>query len=452
MIPVVTAAEAAAMDERSGIPVGTLMERAGLAVALAAVELGARYGSRVAVLCGPGNNGGDGYVAARYLRRRGVAVSVAVLADSKTDPARQASKAAKTSGVVIGPIDLPTKVDLVVDAVFGGGFRRGIPEKIKAWSKVGVPVVSVDIPSGVDPGTGKADDDAFHADVTVTFDALKPGHLLEAGPSHCGQVQIVDIGLAHPSDVEFEVVEDSDLGLPSRDRHAHKWSAGSVLVVGGSAGMTGAAVLAGRAALNFGAGAVGVASAEPLHVPELLTYPVEDLPIDRFDVVVVGPGLGSRPDIVQEVVGRAGRVVVDADALAHPEMLADSDAELILTPHAGEFSRIAGGPTLAATKALASDIGGVVLLKGSPTFVTDGKEAFGVTSGGPELATIGTGDVLAGMIGALWARGLPPQRAAWSAAHIHGRAAADLSLGTTVTADRLATHIGSWAASTPRST
>jgi ADP-dependent NAD(P)H-hydrate dehydratase / NAD(P)H-hydrate epimerase len=449
VIPVVTAAEAGRMDERATDPVDVLMERAGLAVALAAVHLGAGYGSRVVVLCGPGNNGGDGYVAARFLKERGVGVSVQALSPPRTEAALLAAARARRAGVPVGELQAPGTADLVIDAVFGGGFRRGLPDGLAPWMTAGASVLAVDVPTGVDPDTGEVGSEgSFRAEHTVTFGALKPGHILAPGAGACGQVTVIDIGLG-PGDPVLMVAEEEDCPLPARPRRAHKWSAGSVLIVGGSRGMVGAAVMAGRAALHFGAGAVGVASPEPEAVatlgPELLTPSLETLDdlLARYDVVVVGPGLGEQSDLVERVLAGGDRVVVDADAIQSVQILAAYGGEVVITPHAGEFARLtdeAAGPDSA--RRVAEDIGGVVLLKGSPTFVTDGGAPWVVRSGGPELATIGSGDVLAGMIAAVWARGLDPPTAARSAAYWHGVAAADLDTETTVTADRLAEHVG----------
>lgn len=449
MIPVVTGAEAGRMDERAAAPVDVLMERAGLAVALAAVDLGAGYGSRVVVLCGPGNNGGDGYVAARFLRKRGVGVSVQALSEPRTEAARLAAVKARRAGVPVGELQAPAQADLVIDALFGGGFRRGLPERVGPLMTADSPVLAVDVPTGVDPDTGEiGPEGSFRAERTVTFGALKPGHVVAPGADACGQVTVADIGLG-PCDPILMVAEEEDCPLPARPRRAHKWSVGSVLIVGGSQGMVGAAVLAGRAALHFGAGAVGVASPQPEAVaalgPELLTPSLDALEelLTRYDVVVVGPGLGRKAAVVEAVLSGAARVVVDADAIQAVESLAAATGEIVITPHAGEFGRLTGDPSGPdSARRVAEDIGGVVLLKGSPTFVTDGGVPWVVRSGGPELATIGTGDVLAGMIAALWARGLDPLAAARSAAYWHGAAAADLDTETTVTADRLAEHVG----------
>jgi len=420
------------------------MERAGAAVALEAVRLGAGYGSRVVVVTGPGNNGGDGYVAARHLRRRGVWAEVRAVAAPRTDACVWAARSAAEAGVPIEPIGIGVRgVDLIIDAGFGGGFRRGIPAALQAWVVRPEPVLAVDVPSGLDPDTGQADAISFRAAATVTFHSLKPGHLLGDGPGLCGDINVVDIGLEGgiPS---LLLVGEGDAHRPERSRTAHKWSAGSVLVVGGNSGMVGAAVLAARSALHFGAGAVGVATNQPELVqtiaPELLAYPIDVVP-QRYDVIVIGPGLGDDPDTVSRVVASERPLVVDADALSHIEGLA-FESPVVLTPHAGEFERLTGDPpspeaAIEAARATRS----VLVLKGSPTIITDGGVPRVVASGDERLATIGTGDVLAGMIGALMARGMAPLDAATSAAYWHGRTATESS-GETLTADALATRIG----------
>lgn len=393
-----------------------LMERAGRAVALEAVRMGASYGSKVIVLAGPGNNGGDGYVAARLLHQRGVAVEVEALGDPRTRPALAAMGRARNSGLRIRPLGPGRPASLMVDALFGGGFRKGLPDGVRSWMTSRVPVLAVDVPSGLDPTTGLVDQAAFTAQKTVTFGALKTGHLLGEGPDRCGEVIVADIGLPE-GEPELLVTEEADAVRPARPRTAHKWSAGSVLVVGGSPGMVGAAILAGRAALNFGAGSVGLAvpeasaAAATASAPELLHYLIDDLPT-RYNVLVVGPGLGvDRVDYAVKLIsGWTGPVVIDADSLAavdteHPM----TNQRAVLTPHAGEFERMtSGAPTYQAARALAHAIDTTVLLKGNPTFVSDGTAPWVVDTGGPELATIGTGDVLSGMIGALLSGGLSP--------------------------------------------
>lgn len=450
MRPVLTPAESARLD--AAFPTLPLMERAGLAVALAAGELGAGYGMAVVVLAGPGNNGGDGYVAARRLHARGAGVEVVALAEPRTEAAVAAAVAAREAGVPVRGWSAPRRrVDLVVDALFGGGFRGGLPEGVEEWIARGAPVVAVDVPSGLDPLTGGISGVSFVARRTVTFHALRPGHLFGAGPDVCGEVVVADIGL-RGGEPSFLAVEDDNAPRPSRPRRVHKWSAGSVLVVGGGEGMVGAAVLAGRAALSFGAGAVGIASPSPMLVqtvaPELLAYPLDARP-GRFGVRVVGPGLGpGGARVVAEALARPGPLVLDADALtAVPaEAIAAAAADVVVTPHEGELARLLGElPAPADLPAAAARLRAVVVAKGNPTLVTDGGVPRVVTSNGPELATIGTGDVLAGMIAALIARGLSPFDAAVSAAHWHGRAAAVLASEGTVTADLLARSVGRYA-------
>lgn len=450
MQPVITPAEAVRLDQEASDPIEVLMDRAGRAVAATAVRMGTGYGSRVAVLAGPGNNGGDGLVAARYLRRRGVGVRVHTLDEPRTEPAREAQRRARVEGVRFQSLAAVGEVDLVIDSLFGGGFRQGLPPELKPWLEHQAPVLAVDVPSGLDPGTGEVVDECFTATRTVTFHALKTGHVLGQGPDRCGKIEVADIGLTG-GNPEYLVVEAIDAPLPARPRTAHKWSAGSVLVIGGAPGMVGAAILAARSALYFGAGAVGLAvpaessPAATAAAPELLHFPLDQLP-ERFQVLVVGPGLGNdHHDLVRRLlVEWRGPVVVDADALTALEPTEQGRAgPWVMTPHQGEFRRLVGiEPTPEVAANLATTTGAVVLLKGNPTWVTDGSTPWLVTSGGPELATIGTGDVLAGMVAALLAAGLPASTAGRSAAFWHGVAAADLATNQTVTADTLSRHIG----------
>ncbi len=449
MKPVITPAESGRLDALGDVD--ALMERAGWAIYRAATEMGAGYGTRVVVLAGPGNNGGDGLVAARHLRHRGVAVSVQLLAEPRTGPAARALLRARAAGVPVSPVTAPSRADLVIDALFGGGFRGELPAEIQAWADSPSRVLAVDVPSGLDPLTGSASEVCFRAERTVTFHALRTGHVLGAGPDRCGVVVVADIGQAGEQPM-FLLAEDSDAPRPGRNRSAHKWSAGSVLVVGGGPGMVGAAILAGRSALTFGAGAVGVATPDPAIVqtaaPELLAYGL-DSPPGRYRVLVVGPGLGAHAaEVVPSLLEDPRAMVFDADALGvlTPELLSVRGGPSVVTPHDDEFRRLTReDPSPHAAGALARTTGGVVLLKGNPTIVTDGGASWLVRSGGPELATIGTGDVLAGMIAALIARGLPALDAALSAAYWHGVAAADLRRSGTVTAEMLSVHIRGFA-------
>jgi hydroxyethylthiazole kinase-like uncharacterized protein yjeF len=277
---------------------------------------------------------------------------------------------------------------------------------------------------------------------------------------------VADIGLPEPH-AEFWICDDADAPVPARRRTDHKWSVGSVAVVGGSAGLVGAAVMAASAALEFGAGAVrlitpgGVRAEAAAGHPGIMTGGVgtgetfgpDDVglildEVGRFDVLVLGPGMGKgRGGLVGQILARWDRpLVLDADGIsgATVDDLAARPAPTIITPHAGEFERLTGeAPTHTAAFDLAAATGATVLLKGSPTFVA-GEGRWAITSGGPELATIGTGDVLAGMVGALIARGLPLEVAARSAAHRHGLAGRAL-VGSGVTAMALLGEIGRWA-------
>ena len=461
MRPVLTADQSRRQDAIADVDPRTLLDRAGLAVSLQAAALGAGYGCRVAVLAGPGNNGGDGYVAARYLAGRGAAVDVYPLTSPRTGPARWAHRLAEKEGVAARSWDDPRPADLVIDALFGAGFRGTLPD-LSPWREVPA-CLAVDVPSGLDASTGEAVEGALPADATVTFHGYRVGHLVGSGPDFCGEVTVADIGLP---DVEPEMwlCEEEDAPLPPRSRTGHKWSAGSVLVVGGSDGLDGAATLTARAALRAGAGAVMIACPptveEKVRAPEIMTraigetrsFTAADLPqvlqlAGRFDVLIIGPGLGSADDLsgfVRGVLqGCEGPVVADADALNAldgPEDLRRA-GETVITPHSGEFSRLTGRvASYQEAVRLADTTGVTVLLKGAPTFVM-GAERWVVNSGGPELSTIGSGDVLAGMIGAFWAAGLDGPAAARSGAYWHGRAAADLQSTRTVTADLLVDHL-----------
>lgn len=420
MIPVLTPEEIREIDAAAPEPVEVLVARAGAAVARSAVRLlGGAYGRRVAVVAGKGNNGADGRFAAGRLRREGARVLVVDAADA--------------------PESLPA-CDLVVDAAYGTGFRG---EYVAPRPPPGAAVLAVDIPSGVHGLTGEAGEGAARADVTVTFAALKPGLLLGEGPGRCGRVELADIGL-DVGGARMHLVEDDDVELPRRAREAHKWQS-AVLVVAGSAGMAGAALLAGRAALRAGAGNVrlGVPGADVALLPlaEIVGVP---LPAEgwaggvleaaeRCRALVIGPGLGRAPDTMAEVRRVLSEApvpaVVDADALVALGGAVPGSAPRVLTPHEGEFRTICGEPPgpdrVGAATALAGRTGAVVLLKGSTTVVADpGGDVRFVTSGGPVLATAGTGDVLAGILGAFLARGLDAFRAASVGAHVHGAAAA----------------------------
>ena len=380
MKPVVRVEEMRAADAEAlqRVPEDVLVERAGTAVATWAVRLlGGTYGRRVVVVAGKGNNGADGRVAAARLRRRGARVTVIDAADA---PAR------------IGP---GGAVDLVIDAAYGTGFRG---EYHAPAVLPGVRVLAVDIPSGVHGDTGEAHGSPLRADVTVTIAALKTGLLQGDGPLLAGRVEVVDIGV-DTSAARAWMVEDADVGrlLPPRPRVAHKWQS-AVAVVAGSAGMTGAALLCAHSAYRAGAGMVrlGIPGADPADVtageaveaplPALAWAPDALTMAARCRAAVVGPGLGRAPETATDVravlAGLEVPAVVDADglfALGEGDAVAvalgsrDATAARVLTPHDGEFARLAGGPPgadrIAAAAALARRCGAVVLLKGPVTVV-----------------------------------------------------------------------------------
>jgi NAD(P)H-hydrate epimerase len=421
MIPVVTPEEMGAIDAAAPDPVEVLIDRAGAAVARAVVELlGGTYGRRVVVVAGKGNNGADGREAARRLDRLGVRVEVVEAA--------------------AGALAVPA-CDLVVDAAYGTGFRG-------TWRPPdpgGAPVLAVDIPSGVDGLTGAVEGEALAAVRTVTFAALKPGLVLGRGRERSGAVEVADIGLDATAVARAHLVTDDDVAawLPERPLESHKWRA-AVWVVAGSPGMTGAATLASRSAQRAGAGYVRLstpggqagegAPLEAVGVPLPARGWAEEVlsGLDRFRSVVVGPGLGRGDDAAAEVrrlvAGCPVPLVVDGDALTAlaggPLTLA---ATTVLTPHDGEYARLAGHPPgsdrLEAARSLAAATGATVLLKGSTTAVASPSgQVLLTTTGGPSLATAGTGDVLSGIVAAFLAAGLDPLPAAAAAAHVHGRA------------------------------
>ena len=371
------------------------------------------------------------------------------------------------AGVKVAPLGELESADLLIDALFGAGFRGSLPDVAVPWIGHPAPVLAVDLASGLSAGDGSVAGRAFSAAATVTFDAAKIGHYLGEGPERTGRLRVVQIGLPEP-DPEFMMCDVVDAPIPVRGHNAHKWSAGAVAVVGGSPGVGGAAVMASEAALSFGAGAVSlivprglrteVATGHPgimtMGVGEADSFESPDVAaileaLDRFDVLVLGPGIGKgNSTLVEALLERWDRpMVLDADGISGASVAAITArrAPTILTPHAGEFECLTGSPPGPATAfEFAEESGSVVLLKGSPTFI-GGEDHWAVDSGGPELATIGTGDVLAGMIGALVSRGLAPEVAARSAAYRHGLAGKHLAAVTSVTAMGLLDVIGRWA-------
>ena len=440
MIPVVTPARMAEIDAAAPEPVDVLIERAGAAVAQAAVEMmGGRYGRRVVVLAGPGNNGADGRAAARRLRRRGVRVRVVSAIDA--------------------PEMLPP-ADLYIDAAFGTGLSRpyGPPER----GRLDAPVLAVDIPSGLDGLTGGVlGGPVWTAQRTVTFAALKPGLLLGQGPAACGATTVADIGLAVDDDRDAcSLFTDSDVeALPAGTGATHKWHA-AALVVAGSPGMGGAASLACSAALRSGARIVHLnspAAAGAAWPVEVVRFePPLTVDADRFQVCAAGPGLGTDQAAAARLADALALdlpTVIDADGLRllHDPAVAPvmdrrrgGSSPVVLTPHDGEFEALMssrpGPDRIAAARSASARLGAVVLLKGGPTVVADPYgQARIVASGDARLATAGAGDVLTGMItGRLAAFG--PERLidrVAEAAHLHGRAASAVEGARLIASDLL---------------
>jgi len=466
MEPVLTVAEMERVDAMAADRGDTLMDAAGFSVAMSAAAMGAAYGSIVHVLSGRGNNGGDGYVAARYLARRGVDVTV----HHNGVPARdtvawRAMRAAQMAGVHMIPLGGVVEGDLIIDALYGTGFRGDLPAVAVPWTTTDIPVLSVDIPSGVSGDTGMAAGPAFRAQRTATFHTLKTGHLLGDGPDRCGVIDLYDIGLRGGEPAMWHFT-DADVATCTRQRTAHKWSVGAVATIGGTQGLTGAAVLAARAAIAAGAGmsailtTSGTAAAYEAVAPDLVAIHACDSDVwdddaslalalsERFGTLIVGPGLEpANARFVEHLVeGFAGTLILDAGALnvlENVEMLVNRTGDTVLTPHAGEFKRLTGSiRSPSAVRDLAERSGAVIVAKGNPTIVAEERRLVVVDSGGPELATIGTGDVLAGMIGAFAACGMPAGEAAATAAYLHGIAGRSLADHETVSAPALVREIG----------
>jgi ADP-dependent NAD(P)H-hydrate dehydratase / NAD(P)H-hydrate epimerase len=438
VLPVLTRDEMRAADAAalSSVSEETLVGRAGTAVGHAALRiLHGAYGRHVTVIVGKGNNGADGRVAAAFLSQRGARVTLLAAAD-------------------VPPALLP--VDLVIDGAYGTGFRGAYDAPVVPS---GVPVLSIDIPSGVDADTGEAPGAAFRASHTVTFAAYKPGLLQGAGPAHSGDVEVVDIGIPLAT-ARAALLEDADIGalLPLRPRQSNKWST-ALGVASGSIGMEGSAILCTRGALAAGAGMIRLGTpGNPFG-----NWPTEAVRVSLLDpqwaapfleatvkckAMVIGPGLGTGAAVQEQtraVIAAAPHpLVVDADAItalgdreSARTLLAQRSHATILTPHDGEYARLAGSPPgddrLAAARDLAHAVGAIVLLKGPLTAVAaplgtgSGETAPDVllaAAGVPALATAGTGDVLSGIIGAFLARGMPAHTAAALAAHVHGKAGA----------------------------
>ena len=486
MIPVLDSRQMRAADAaaiRGGVPSTLLMENAAAALV---DELAHAFPSRrrAAVVCGPGNNGGDGLAAARLLAGRGYTVAVFTLgnpASYRGDAAENAVRARRT-GLDLVALSGPRSgrslargleaCDVVVDALFGTGLSRGLSGSaarvVAAVNAAGRPVVSADLPSGLPADSGRLIGPCIRADLTVAFAAAKPCHVLPPARERCGRIVMRDIGI--PVEIlsrqktSLSISERRDIAalLPARGQDSHKGDFGRLAVIAGSRGKTGAAALAARGALRAGAGLVtvfcpsSIESAVVSALPETMTHGLPDrggaLTADAakellsaladFDAAAVGPGLGALSDVaalLERLLRTRLPLVCDADALnafaGNPARFRRRSASIVLTPHPGEAGRLLGlssrqvqADRLGSATSLAKRSGAVVLLKGSGTLIATPRGRVTVNpTGTPLMSTAGAGDVLTGALGAFLAAGMSADSAAVSAAYLHGAAGESLT-------------------------
>jgi hydroxyethylthiazole kinase-like uncharacterized protein yjeF len=467
--PLPDAVEQRALDQWTidelGVPGAYLMERAGTGLAELVCELAPA--GPIAVVCGKGNNGGDGYVTARLLREREREVRVLALA-----PVDELRGDARTNAQRLpGPPPEPFTAQglrgaaVIVDAILGTGFegepREPAAGAIEAINRARGVVVACDVPSGVNASSGEVAGVAVRADATATFNAAKPGLWIAPGKDHSGQVHVVDIGIppGGPSEPTVGLISDRVTdGVPRRGRESTKFAAGSVLVCGGSIGLTGAPCMASEAAMRAGAGYVTAFIPESLNLIfemrllEVMTVPLPDADgaltpagvdtvlerAERSGALVLGPGLSRQPGAFELAHALAQRVrlpvLIDADGLnAHAgrlSSLADRPGPTVLTPHAGELGRLleldsgaVAARRLEHARRAAAESGAIVVLKGDDTIIASPSGLAAVNRGGASaLATAGTGDVLSGVIGAYLAKGMDPFHAACAGVYVHAAA------------------------------
>jgi NAD(P)H-hydrate epimerase len=442
--------------EDHGVPGYTLMTRAGAAAVRAARESFPGT-NRWQVICGAGNNGGDGYVVARLAASEGIAVSVVSLIDPGTlkgDAAEACSDFMAEGGTILpwsGELD--AEADLLVDGILGVGLERDVggefAQAVAAINDHSAPVMALDIPTGINGDTGRVLGCAVHADLTMTFVALKAGLFIGDAPDYCGEIRLADLDI--PEDFRKGIVpayrrsDDALLtaALRPRQRAAHKGDFGHVLIIGGGRGMPGAVRLAGEAALRTGAGLVSIAT-HPSHAaipvasrPELMPHAVAAVPdlealLEKADVLAFGPGLGQST-WARELFARVSEArqpsVWDADALNLLSEQPNSVANRVITPHPGEAGRLLGVRTAdiqadrrGALANLTDRYGGTTVLKGAGTLVSAASVPFLCTAGNPGMASPGMGDVLTGIIAALMGQGLDPEMAAAVGVEVHARA------------------------------
>jgi hydroxyethylthiazole kinase-like uncharacterized protein yjeF len=425
--PILTAAQmrdAEAAAIAGGAPVEQLMERAGAALAEASYRFAGPLDTLI--LCGPGNNGGDGYVAARHLAARGVAVRVAALSEPKSNAGRWARS--QWEGAVESLSAATAPAPLVIDALFGTGLKRGLEDavvqQLSRLCGAAVVCVACDLPSGVEADSGAELSGVPAFDLTVTFGAIKPAHRLFPAMHKCGRVAVGDIGI----DARSQWQEIGPPLIPALDLGGHKYDRGLVHVLAGK--MPGAIALAATAAAKAGAGYVRVSTSLPIadlpaSVVQVGTAEVND---ERIGCLLVGPGMGDIPQVLTLALTSKAPKVIDADGitqLGEPERLNGQDA--IITPHSGEFERLFGeieGSKADQALVAAKRSGAVVVYKGPDTIAAAPDGRVGFAPPAPDwLASAGTGDVLSGLIAAMRARGLAGFDAACAGVWLHGRAA-----------------------------
>ncbi|MFJ3574801.1 NAD(P)H-hydrate dehydratase [Streptomyces rubiginosohelvolus] len=466
-VETVRAAEAALMQR---LPEGALMQRAAAGLAAACGDLlrrnGRVYGSRVLLLVGSGDNGGDALYAGARLARRGAGVRALLLAPDRAHSGGLAAFRAAGGQVVDGPDGLGV-LDLVVDGITGiggrGGLREDATELVHIVTRDRTPVISVDLPSGVEADTGEVHGEAVRADATVTFGTYKPGLLIDPAAEHAGALRLVDIGLGPelPEPPDLEALQYADVAalLPVPGAESDKYRRGVVGVVAGSERYPGAAVLAVAGALRGGAGAVRYvgpgADVVIARFPEALVHAGPPSKAGRVQAWVVGPGLGDGRQAeaaVADVLAADVPVLVDADGLRllDAETVRTRTAPTVLTPHAGEAAALLGtareeveSGRLTAVRELAARYRATVLLKGSTTLIAEARDTPVRVNptGTAYLATAGSGDVLSGLTGSLLAAGLAPRDAASVGAYLHGLAARHASDGAPVSAQDVADGI-----------
>jgi len=441
-----------------------LMAKAGLAAAKIALDKLLTNGrSKVLVLAGPGNNGGDAFVVARYLQEWWFKITLVFTgerAELSSDARNSLDAWLAVGGEVLSEIPATKNWNVVIDGLFGIGLERDLEGKyyelVNVINHMNLPVLALDIPSGLDSDNGHVRGVAIYATITVTFIGLKPGLLTHYGTEYCGEIILRNLDIDAPTLIKprswiLDQACAQKLLPPSRPANKHKGMFGSVGIIGGSAGMVGAAFLAGTAALKLGSGRVylGLIAEDTLRVnpaqPELMLRPAYELfKLDHLNCLVIGPGLGMSADAhfwLDCALKSTQSLVLDADALnlisTHPKLastLSTRKADTILTPHAAEAARMLGiGTTavqndrMAAVKNLVERFNCYAVLKGAGSIcmLLDGKRYIN-TSGNPGLSSAGTGDVLSGIIGALLAQGLSAKKALLLAVYLHGAAADEL--------------------------